>query len=217
MDVKLVVSKGKNAGQALVVTGPKFFVGRSEECQLRPHSDQVSRHHCVILVDEGYVGIRDFGSKNGTFVNGSRVKMEQELRNGDRLQIGPLEFEVQLSVSVGGKKKPKVQSVEEVATRTVQTAKAAPSGKDDEIDLEEILSEKETVSASAASAETRVEPEDATGDTAEMTAQAAALLDFTVVGESDDKKKKEEEHPKPASGSSRSAASDSLRQLFKKH
>lgn len=216
MDVKLIVSAGKNAGQALSVAGPKFFIGRSEECQLRPHSDQVSRHHCVILVDEGYVGIRDFGSKNGTFVNGSRVKMEQELRNGDQLQIGPLEFEVQLSVSVGGKKKPKVQSVGEAAARTVQSAKSAPAGAgaDDEIDLEDILSEKETVS-SVSPSETRVEPEDADGETVEMPA-AAAMLDFTTVGQ-DDKKDKKDEPAKPTTVSSRSAASDAVRQMFKKH
>ena len=70
MDVRLVVQGGKNHGQAIPVRGPKFVIGPAEECQLRPGSDLVSRQHCVILMAEGYVAIRDFGSRNGTYVNG---------------------------------------------------------------------------------------------------------------------------------------------------
>ena len=32
----------------------------------------ISRHHCAIVVDQSYVAIRDFGSKNGTYVNNER-------------------------------------------------------------------------------------------------------------------------------------------------
>ncbi|NIL97048.1 MAG: FHA domain-containing protein, partial [Planctomycetales bacterium] len=66
--------------------------------------------------------VRDFASKNGTFVNGERVRTERELKTGDHVRLGPLEFEVQLGVTVGGKKKPKVQSVTEAASRTVEAA-----------------------------------------------------------------------------------------------
>jgi pSer/pThr/pTyr-binding forkhead associated (FHA) protein len=121
VDVKLLVVGGKHPGQEIPVAGPKFFIGRAEDCQLRPRSEMISRHHCVILVEEGFVAVRDFGSKNGTFVNGERVKAEQELKAGDRLRVGQLEFNIQLSVSLSGKKKPKVQSVQEAAARTVQT------------------------------------------------------------------------------------------------
>ena len=109
MDVRLVLQGGKNHGQAIPVRGPKFLIGRAEECQLRPGSDLVSRQHCVILMAEGYVAIRDFGSRNGTHVNGERITGEHELKTGDKVKVGPLEFEVQLSVSVSGKKKPKRQ------------------------------------------------------------------------------------------------------------
>jgi pSer/pThr/pTyr-binding forkhead associated (FHA) protein len=73
MEVRLKVVGGKNAGHELILAGPKFFIGRAEDCQLRPKSDLVSRHHCVILVEEGFVAIRDFGSKNGTLINGQAV------------------------------------------------------------------------------------------------------------------------------------------------
>lgn len=122
MEVKFVVVGGGNSGKEIPVSGPKFLIGRSDECQLRPKSDLISRHHAVVLIEEGFAAIRDFGSKNGTFVNGEKVTGEHELKNGDRLKVGPLEFEVQLVVHVGGKKKPKVHSIQEAAARTVETA-----------------------------------------------------------------------------------------------
>ena len=138
MDVKLVVLSGKRAGEEVSVVGPKFFIGRASDCQLRPHSEMVSRHHCVIILEEGYVGVRDFGSKNGTVVNGEVARGEQELKNGDRIRVGDLEFEIQLGVSIGGKKKPKVTSVQEAASRTVETA------ADDDMNLDKWLSDTDT-------------------------------------------------------------------------
>ena len=67
--------------------------------------------------------IRDLGSRNGTLVNGQKITGEHELRTGDKIKIGPLEFEVQLSTSVSGKKKPKVHSVQEAAARTAEAAR----------------------------------------------------------------------------------------------
>jgi pSer/pThr/pTyr-binding forkhead associated (FHA) protein len=151
MDVKLIVANGKHIGEKLPVSGPKFIIGRSEECQLRLGSDLISRHHCAIMIEDGYVAIRDFGSKNGTFVNGERVRSEQELKNGDRLTVGQVEFLVELVVNVSGKKKPKVHSVQEAAARTVESGA-------DELDLAGWLAEGETVVGSSAQTETQPLP-----------------------------------------------------------
>src|SRR5688572_2370542 len=118
MEIKLKVLVGGSAGQEIRVPGPKFFVGRSEECHLRPRSDLISRHHCVLLVDETAVTLRDFGSKNGSFINGQRVSGEQDLRHGDKLKIGPLEFEISIVEEPDAKKRPKVQSIKEAVERT---------------------------------------------------------------------------------------------------
>ncbi|MCL2347685.1 MAG: FHA domain-containing protein [Planctomycetaceae bacterium] len=122
MDVKLIVASGSKAGQAVTVNVPKFFIGRADDCHLKPRSELVSRYHCALISEEGYVGVRDMKSKNGVFVNGERVLTEKELKNGDRLVVGPLEFTVQLSVSLKGDKKPKVESVKEAVVRTVEVA-----------------------------------------------------------------------------------------------
>ena len=39
----------------------------------------------------------DLGSTNGTLINGKRLIGERDLAHGDKIQIGPLVFEVRLS------------------------------------------------------------------------------------------------------------------------
>ncbi len=130
MELTLKLLTGRSAGQEIKIPVDKFFIGRAEDCHLRPHSDLISRHHCALLVQEGIAAVRDFGSRNGTYVNEERVVGQRELTNGDKLKVGSLEFEVQLSSSVGGKKKPKVKDVKDAAVRT---ATGKPSSPDDDI------------------------------------------------------------------------------------
>jgi pSer/pThr/pTyr-binding forkhead associated (FHA) protein len=126
MDLKLRVLEGKNVGQEISVQGKKFFIGRAEDCHLRPGSDLISRHHCVLLIEDGYVGVRDFGSKNGTYVNQERVVGERELKAGDHLTVGPLQFEVHFAHGLAAKKRPPVGDVREAAARTAQVAAKDP-------------------------------------------------------------------------------------------
>lgn len=119
MEVRLKVLIGANVGKELLITGPKFFIGRAEDCDLRPRSDLISRHHCVIVNENDFVALRDFGSKNGTSVNNERVVGEVPLNAGDRIKVGPLEFEVAIGTNPALKKKPKVESVKEAAARTL--------------------------------------------------------------------------------------------------
>ena len=80
---------------------------------------------------DGRVSVRDLGSPTGTWVNGEPVQpgQDRELKAGDRLKIGTLEFEVQLVVSVSGKKKPMVHNVQEAAARFIETALSRQSGR----------------------------------------------------------------------------------------
>lgn len=149
MDVKLVVANGKLAGKSVRVTGSKFFIGRGEDCNLRPASDLVSRHHCVIIVDGDYVAVRDLGSKNGTFVNGQRVRTEYALKDGDHLLVGVLEFIVKIGAAAEAPKaKPKVESVQQAVARTA-------SASSTEFDVDQWLSEEEVGPESPSHAETR--------------------------------------------------------------
>jgi pSer/pThr/pTyr-binding forkhead associated (FHA) protein len=122
MELTLKLLTGSGAGKEIKVPRSKFLIGRADDCHLRPYSDMVSRHHCVLLIEEGFCAVRDFGSKNGTLVNEERVVGQRELKNGDRMKIGVLEFEVELTSSVGGRKRPKVRDVKDVAQRTAGTS-----------------------------------------------------------------------------------------------
>lgn len=92
MSVRLKVLRGASAGKEVAIQGPRFFIGRSEECNLRANSDAISRKHCAIVIEDQDVTIRDLGSQNGTYVNGSRIEGVQKLQMGDQLRVGPLEF-----------------------------------------------------------------------------------------------------------------------------
>src|SRR5262245_16278262 len=139
MEVHLTVLLGNNAGAKIKVVAPKFYVGRSEDCQLRPRSDLISRHHCAFVVEGTYVAVRDFGSKNGTYVNGARISGECELKPGDRVRIGPLEFEICFDLGrLGGEKRPPVADIKEAAARTADSGIHAGQNLD-EADLAQWL------------------------------------------------------------------------------
>jgi pSer/pThr/pTyr-binding forkhead associated (FHA) protein len=214
MEVKLVVVGGKHAGTAIPIPGPKFLIGRGEGCHFRPQSHLVSRKHCAIVVQEGSVMIEDFGSTNGTFVNGEKVQQQRELKSGDHIKVGGFELEVELTATLEGKKKPKVNNVQEAAARTV----AAPVSPEGELDISGWLTDEEGEKP-APSPETAVAPHDTfvgkvTDDTTTMqTSQGAA--------EKEKDKQKPRQKPstslraaKPVAEDTRSAAEDVLRHFF---
>jgi predicted component of type VI protein secretion system len=91
---ELRVATGKQMGSVISLPVGKFLVGREEDCHLRPNSDLVSRHHCVFTSDEYSIRLRDLGSTNGTFVNGEKIRGQVILKEGDRVVIGKLEFDM---------------------------------------------------------------------------------------------------------------------------
>ncbi|MDO4575293.1 MAG: FHA domain-containing protein [Planctomycetia bacterium] len=140
MDIKLIVANGKHAGQEIKINKDPFEIGKSSKCQLRPGGTGVERHHCVILRKTGYAGVRDLKTPSGTYVNEERITGERELHTGDKLRVGTLILEVQLTVGIGGNKKPKISSVREAATRAAEKQKEVRD-KDDDVDIFAIFDE----------------------------------------------------------------------------
>lgn len=122
MIVKLKVTHGPSAGKEIKIPRAQFLIGRGDECSLRPKTDAVSRKHCLLLVEENQVVVRDLGSKNGTYVNGDRIEGDRVLKPGDHLKVGPLDFEVLIDYGLGGDKRPKVGSVAEAASRSYDSS-----------------------------------------------------------------------------------------------
>jgi pSer/pThr/pTyr-binding forkhead associated (FHA) protein len=97
MKVSLVVkSPGKMENKSIAVPGSQFLIGRDPQCQLRPSSPLISNRHCALLIRGEKLFIRDLVSTNGTCVNDNRLQGEVELRNGDKISVGPLLFSVLL-------------------------------------------------------------------------------------------------------------------------
>ncbi len=121
MQVALKVIGGKNNGREIKISIPKFIIGRGEQAHLRPSSDLISRQHCAISVENGQVIVEDLGSRNGTFVNELQLTQPHAAKIGDVVKVGRLQFEILIDHAKSGAKKPKVNSVAEVAKRTVAT------------------------------------------------------------------------------------------------
>ena len=86
---------GIQAIQAVEITAPQFFIGRSPCCQLQLGSPLVSRVHAMIERREGRLFVRDLETRNGTVHNGRTLhSKEMELVDGDRLMFGPCTFQV---------------------------------------------------------------------------------------------------------------------------
>ena len=92
MKLSLVVAQGVHEGKVIPVNGDQFSIGRDPKCHLRPSSPAISKNHCAFAIRDGKVFLRDTGSTNGTFVNDEKVESEREVKAGDRVKAGPLEF-----------------------------------------------------------------------------------------------------------------------------
>jgi len=62
--------------------------GRGSQNDVDVNDTRVSRSHCQIIKDNGRYFIRDLGSTNGTYVNGSRINGERSLSLYDTVTIG---------------------------------------------------------------------------------------------------------------------------------
>lgn len=87
----LVVYQGALAGTRWVMEGDVFTIGRAADCHLVIAERQISRYHTRIEHDkDGYL-LRDLGSKNGTFINGERVRGQPcRLRDGDEIALATI-------------------------------------------------------------------------------------------------------------------------------
>src|SRR4051794_9570738 len=92
MDVRLVLEKKRKRIQVLHLHSEETVVGRQKGCDLRIPSAEVSRRHCILSTQKGYLTVEDLESANGTYVNDQLIAGKQAVRPGDRITIGPVTF-----------------------------------------------------------------------------------------------------------------------------
>jgi pSer/pThr/pTyr-binding forkhead associated (FHA) protein len=83
----LLVMRGPNVGSSFRLDGDLTTAGRHPDSDIFLDDVTVSRRHAEFYRESGRFTVRDVGSLNGTYVNGSRIE-ETELVGGDEVQIG---------------------------------------------------------------------------------------------------------------------------------
>ncbi len=83
-----------------------LVLGRSSSADIPLASPSVSRRHAMLQPSQPEWLLMDLGSKNGTFLNGKRLKQPEPMKRGDVIQIGPFrmvyEGQGQVNLSVAG-------------------------------------------------------------------------------------------------------------------
>lgn len=113
--VTLTVIHGKASEEEFVFAErTTCIIGRSSDCRPRIPNNvdhrAVSRHHCLLDINPPDVRVRDFGSLNGTRVNGKKIGQRQkgstpdegksatlpehDLQDGDEIRVGATVFRV---------------------------------------------------------------------------------------------------------------------------
>ncbi len=80
----------------------KYIVGRNQDADICVTHKTVSRNHASIEFSDSadtYI-LTDNNSRNGTFVNGSRISEKQTFNSSDIIQFGQVEFKVISSDSI---------------------------------------------------------------------------------------------------------------------
>jgi adenylate cyclase len=67
-------------GDPIPLLKKQLRVGRRESCDIVLRFANVSAHHCLLSVDEGYWFVKDLGSRNGVKVNGVRITPQTRKR-----------------------------------------------------------------------------------------------------------------------------------------
>nr|WP_279636964.1 FHA domain-containing protein [Corallococcus llansteffanensis] len=86
------MTRGLQVGRELAFEQAEVKIGRTSENDLVLHDHGVSRRHARITARGGQYFAEDVGSANGTQLNGQPLGGEKQLRDGDRLTVGPVEF-----------------------------------------------------------------------------------------------------------------------------
>src|SRR5271156_6443021 len=87
----LMVIGGHQTGRVLSLSlGPSVTVGRSAKASHTLDEPSVSGIHARIIRAEPSYVLADENATNGTFVNGERLTEPVHLKDGDRVQLGPV-------------------------------------------------------------------------------------------------------------------------------
>ncbi len=118
--VILTIISGSLQGQTFEFEDySRCIIGRHRDCSIQFADDEnnltISRYHCLLEINPPAIRIRDFGSRNGTYVNGEKIGQrpagmspeegrnmtfqEVDLKEGDEVKIGDAIARVSLEIA----------------------------------------------------------------------------------------------------------------------
>jgi hypothetical protein len=131
------ISGKYQGGEFPIVPEKQIIVGRSSDLDMVLVEDMVSRKHAKIAMQSDQIWIEDFGSTNGTFVNGEKITRAR-LKEGDRVLIGTSILKVIASEGQSENTDARVQLESVAAARRTSQARTM-SGSIEEVPLPDLL------------------------------------------------------------------------------
>ncbi len=132
-DLVLRIRGTNRDGQYLRLRSRKCTIGSGKNCTLRLGSKNIAPLHCLILRGQGSTIVRCWASD--TRLNGQAFS-DAQLTPGDRLGIGPLEFEV-VALNERGESVEKIESVEKRLPSDISASSIPSQGGLREVERED--------------------------------------------------------------------------------
>jgi len=85
---EISIQEPDGSGSRFPIGKERLTIGRSRESDIFLADQLLSRHHAEIRQRSNGFWLLDLGSKNGTLLNGEKIKDEQRLRHGDVITLG---------------------------------------------------------------------------------------------------------------------------------
>lgn len=85
---RIVIGRGPSPQKEYTLNQTETTIGRSASNKIALPDPEVSRRHARIVRESGRYYVEDWGSTNGTFVNGQRLTGRMRLNDGDRIALG---------------------------------------------------------------------------------------------------------------------------------
>lgn len=134
--VTLTITQGKSPGRQYTFDSrTTCIIGRSQDCNPQLPDDEdhrtISRYHCLLDINPPAIRVRDFGSRNGTYVNGKKIGQREEnqtpeegaklqfteydLQDGDEIKLSNTVFVVSIETEL------KSLHIPDLISKTIKT------------------------------------------------------------------------------------------------
>jgi hypothetical protein len=91
----LIIAENESAPTRIELDAGEYTIGRDADNAIAIDEPTVSQHHCVLQVSpQGWLHLRDLGSCNGTWLNGSQID-EARLSAGQSFVVGTIRIRVE--------------------------------------------------------------------------------------------------------------------------